>query len=227
MKPLTGRIAPKQNQQFYDAGNDRALFDQHSLLWQKSLPGLAGIAALRGVLIQAAGNLGEGEFPFSRTAEVLLQQQMVIFGGWRGMEPGCRTSARRWGQAVWFDQQIREQLPTQGHEMTQTCEVRYHEYLRFARILGLHSTRLPETLRAFNVWANASFIGREAEYYHQLGLSCVTELLPVCWPVNVAIIFHLLPEDFWEVYGRALGKDSARLASCVGRVITKLPFSGV
>ena len=65
MKSLTGRIAPKQNILFFDRGNAQPVFDQHSLLWRMSLPGVVGVAALRGVLRQAAENLGEGEFPYS------------------------------------------------------------------------------------------------------------------------------------------------------------------
>ena len=94
MKSITGRIALKQNRQFFGGGNDYPLFDQHSVIWQMSLPGLAGMAALRGVLRQAADRLGEREFPFTRAADVLLQQQMVIFGGWGGFERGSRPNSR-------------------------------------------------------------------------------------------------------------------------------------
>ena len=213
MKSLTGRIAPQQTHLYAHPQQVQAHFDPQGLLWQISLPGARAAAALRGLLQQASRKFGEGDFSYQRVSDVLLDQQRVIFGGGQDLDLGNRPSARRWGQSVWLDLQIRTRLPLGENVPFPSSEALYQEYLQFADLLGLNSARLPVTFAAFRGWADASFTGWEAENYRQLALRCIVEVLPLCWPVNIAVILYLLPGEFWGVYGRSLGKDSARLAA--------------
>ncbi|MEN8242560.1 MAG: hypothetical protein ABFS17_11600 [Chloroflexota bacterium] len=226
MKSITGRIAPRQTQIIYGIQPDQPYFDQHSLLWQNSLPGVKGTAALRALLIQASAKFGEEDFPYQRTAQALYFHQSVIFSGGTQLPAGRRPTARRWGQAVWLDLQIRAQLSLGTNIAFHSNESLYQEYLHFAGLIGLKAVRLPANFGAFSGWAQASFAGWEAENYHQLALCCIEELLPLSWPVNIALILYLLPMEFLGVYRRSLGKGSARLASRVGQVLTDLSSTG-
>ena len=158
---------------------------------------------------------------------MLLEQQRVIFDGWQAWRAGKRITARRWGQAVWLDMQVRDQLPQQSGGTAPSGEMLYQEYLKFGEALGLPIKQLPGSLIAFNGWAGANFFSWEANSCYQLALGCVTELVPLCWPVNIAVILYLLPAEFWGIYGRALGKESARLAAKVEWVFTDLSFSNL
>jgi hypothetical protein len=183
---------------------------------------VAGLAALRGVLHQAAVEQGEELFPYSKVADTLLRQQMAIFGSWSALR---RRSARRWREGVWLDRWIRARLPREAARFQWSNEVVYRDYLHFGKIMGLSLERLPATCEEFNAWASSSLAAYSEQNYRRMALMAVTHLSPVFWPVNIALIFYLLPEDFWEVYGQALGKQSLRLAVFAERAITKLSRS--
>jgi hypothetical protein len=220
MKPLTDRIAHKEFERLWVNNlREKPLFDSKSILWQMNLPGVTVLAALRGLLRSAAVEQGEERFPYSQVADTLLRQQMAVFGGWRTPWQG---KAEQWQDGLLIDQGIRACIPKDRSVDRYSKEVIYREYLRFARIMGLEINQLPATPDAFKAWASSNEMVWSANDYRRKALECITNLSPVFWPVNIAVIFYLLPGDFWDVYGPTLGTESRRLAICAVQTITKL-----
>lgn len=220
MKPITGRIAYKEFGQLWDPGlRGEPLFDSKSILWQMNFPGIVGLAALRGLLRRAAVEQGEESFPYFQVADTLLRQQMAVFGAW------CtpwRGTPEHWRDGVLIDQGIRAQIPDQMGGVQCSTEAIYCEYLRFAEVMGLEIEQLPATSGAFMAWTSSRIKPWREDDYRRMAFRSITNLSPVFWPVNIAVVFYLLPGDFWEVYGANLGKESRRLAICTERAITKL-----
>jgi hypothetical protein len=148
-------------------------------------------------------------------AQALLDQQLAVFEG-VGMQlshtPGL---ARRWGQAVWLDWQVRQRLENRHLKSKCTRDALYVESLRFAGLMGLSPQRLPVTLAEFDAWAEYSLQAWPASGYQGMALECVTGLTPVFWPANLALILYLLPETFWGRYGAGLELEGRKLAGQV------------
>lgn len=223
MKSITGRIAHKEFDQFWNRNQaEQPFFTSDSLLWKMNLPGIAGLAALRVLLRQAAVEQGERGFPYCQAANNLLRQQMMIFGGWS--ISGC-GSARHWVESVVIDLAVRECLLESIVNLSVSKEEAYAEYLRFGMAMGLEMEKLPATFAHLTTWANINLEEWNMNNFRHAALRSITKPSPVFWPVNIALIFYLLPDKFWDNYGDFLGSESRRLVEAAALAITKLSCS--
>jgi hypothetical protein len=223
MKPITGRIAYKEFDRLWGRSlREEPLFDSKSILWQMNLPGAAALAALRGLLRRAAVERVEKSFPYSQVAETLLKQQMAVFGAWR---IPWRGTTRQWCDGVMIDLGIRALIPKWRSVCQYSTKAIYCEYLRFAQVMGLRTEQLPASVDAFKEWASSADMVWGGNDYRRRALACISNLSPVFWPANIAVIFYLLPAEFWQEYGANLGAGCLRLASCARTAIMELSCS--
>jgi hypothetical protein len=219
MKSKPGRIANPETFGTLGAFPNQIGFGAQSLVWRMTAAGITGIGALRTLLRQAAADYGEKRFPYTRVADVLLDQHLAVLGS-AGRLPGHKPgTARRWGQAVWLDWNIRRRLSGSGRGAVCTREKLYPESLRFAALMGLPPARLPGTPGEFDAWAEISLLAWPQSGYRGMALECLVELSPLFWPANIALILYLLPWEFWTSYGAELGRDGQRLADLVRGLI--------
>jgi hypothetical protein len=219
MKSKPGRIALSESFGTVSAARASTGFGPQSFVWRLTTAGSTGIGALRPLLRQAAESFGEERFPYTRIAEVLLDQHLVVLGSVgrpSGQKPG---TARRWGQAVWLDWHIRRRLSGICNGEGCAREMLYPESLQFAALMGLPPARLPRTPGEFDAWAEISLQGWPQASYRWMAIDCLTELSPLFWPANLALILYLLPDEFWASFGAELGRDGQRLAELVMGII--------
>jgi hypothetical protein len=195
MKPITGRIAFEEFDHLWGSSQyGQPLFDSKSILWQMNLPGLSSLTSLRVLLRSAAVERREESFPYSQIAETLLRQQMAVFGAWRAP---WRSTPQQWRDGVLIDLGVRARIPKGRSIGKYSIEAIYSEYLRFAQVMGLRTEQLPDSIGSFNAWAGSDeMVGRESEWRTK-ALRSITNMSPLFWPVNIAVILYLLPEECW------------------------------
>ena len=142
-------------------------------------------------------------------------------GGISG-HPSGRGTARRWGEAVWLDRQIRVHLPGCADGEDELLNQLYDESVKYAALMRLNPEKLPATPDEFEVWAEASLKVCSVTSFRQMALDSLIGLAPLFWPVNIALACFLLPGEFWEISGKTLKDDGRRLVSAVQGVISEM-----
>ena len=130
------------------------------------------------------------------------------------------------GRTIYVDSEKVQKMRVMLAETTDGCDCPkqelYREYVRFSPLMGLSPHRLPGTPGEFDAWVDTSLKSWNTGSYRRMALDCLTDLSPVFWPVNIAMILFLLPEEFWGAYGHTLGNDSRRLANSIQGIIIEL-----
>lgn len=226
MKAFTGKISGQKTGTAAGRGAAPISFGPDSLLRQAACRGGVGLAALRALLRLAGELYGEARFPYTRTADALLDTQLAVYGIWSGRLAAKPGAAVRWGQAVWLERQLRPRLVDEYDLQDFPPPRFYQESLRFGWLMGVPLAELPASEEAFDRWAASSLTGQTEAGFRRMALDCLSGLAPLFWPVNLALLCDLLPEEFWQGCGQPAYHDGLRLAGTVRSFFSEMAGGG-